>query len=56
VLRLPQDLPLVIEIVDSEAKITAFLPELERLMPSGLVTIEAARVLLYGRSEDGAAG
>jgi PII-like signaling protein len=48
ILRLSEDLPLVIEIVDAEDKITAFLPELERLMSSGLVTLEKVRVVQYG--------
>ena len=48
ILRLSEDLPLAIEIVDSEEKINAFLPELDRLMSSGLVTIEKVRVLQYG--------
>ncbi|OWY17128.1 hypothetical protein B6V73_09825 [Thioclava sp. JM3] len=50
VLRLSEDLPLVVEIVDSEEKIAAFLPELDRLMTSGLVTIETVRVLQYGQT------
>lgn len=49
VLRLSEDLPLVIEIVDSEDKVEAFLPELDRLMTSGLITMENVRVLQYGR-------
>lgn len=48
ILRLSEDLPLVIEIVDAEDKITAFLPELEKMMGSGLVTLENVRVLQYG--------
>ena len=48
ILRLSQDLPLVIEIVDAEEKIETFLPELEKLMQSGLVTLEKAKVLRYG--------
>lgn len=44
-----QDLPVVIEIVDSEEKIHAFLPVLDAMMESGLVTIEKAQVLQYGR-------
>jgi hypothetical protein len=47
-LRLSQDLPLVIEIVDDEAKINEFLPVLEGIMSSGLVTLERAEVLRYG--------
>lgn len=48
ILRLSEDLPLVIEIVDSEEKIDAFLPEVDRLMSSGLVTMEKVKVLHYG--------
>src|SRR5919202_1255575 len=50
ILRLSEDLPFVIEIVDSEDKIRAFLPELEGLMGSGLVTIEKVQVVQYGRN------
>ena len=46
---LTQDLPVVIEIVDSEEKINDFLPVLDEMMESGLVTIEKAQVLHYGR-------
>src|SRR5262245_24032820 len=48
VLRLSQDLPVVVEIVDSEAKITAFLPVLDAMIGSGLVTLEKVQVLRYG--------
>jgi PII-like signaling protein len=48
ILRLSEDLPLVIEIVDSEDKINAFLPILDRMMSSGLVTLEKVQVLQYG--------
>ena len=48
ILRLSQDLPLIIEIVDSADKIEAFLPELDRMMSSGLVTLEKVQVLQYG--------
>jgi PII-like signaling protein len=51
VLRLSEDLPLLIEIVDSEEKIRAALPELDALMEAagggGLVTIEDAQVIRY---------
>jgi uncharacterized protein len=43
------DRPVVIEICDSEEKINAFLLVLDDMMESGLVTIERARVLQYGR-------
>ncbi len=48
VLRLSQDLPIVVEIVDSEDKINAFLPVLDGMMGSGLVTLEKVQVLQYG--------
>lgn len=47
ILRLSVDLPLVIEIVDSEEKINAFLPLLEPMMGGGMVTLEPARVIHY---------
>jgi PII-like signaling protein len=48
ILRLSNDLPLVVEIVETQQKIDAFLPVLDEMMESGLVTIEKARVLRYG--------
>src|SRR3954465_2367087 len=48
ILRLSEDLPLVIEIVDSEEQINAFLPVLDEMMSSGLVTLEKVQVLQYG--------
>ena len=53
ILRLSQDLPLVIEIVDSQEKIDAFLPVLDGMMPSGLVTLEKVQVLQYGETRNG---
>jgi PII-like signaling protein len=53
ILRLSQDLPMVIEIVDDEAKIRAFLPTLQAIMGSGLATLERVTVVRYG--EDGPA-
>ncbi|OQM73928.1 DUF190 domain-containing protein [Manganibacter manganicus] len=48
ILRLSEDLPLIVEIVDSEERINAFLPVLEGIMSSGLVTLEKLQVLQYG--------
>ena len=48
ILRLSEDLPVVIEIVDSEQKIDDFLPLLDAMMSSGLITIEKVQVLQYG--------
>ncbi len=50
ILRLSEDLPIVIEIVDSEEKINGFLPQLDEMMSSGLVTLEKVQVLQYGKS------
>ena len=47
ILRLSMDLPLVIEIVDSEEKIRDFLPVLDAMMKGGLVTLEKVRVIDY---------
>jgi PII-like signaling protein len=48
ILRLSEDLPLVIEIVDTEPKIAAFVETLNGMMGSGLVTTEKVQVLRYG--------
>src|SRR5260370_15031785 len=48
ILRLSDDLPLVVEIVDNEEKIKAFLPVLDGMMASGLITLENIQVLQYG--------
>jgi uncharacterized protein len=47
ILRLSMDLPIVIEIVDSEEKIQAFLPALEEMMSGGMVTLERVQVIKY---------
>src|SRR2546430_4505632 len=47
ILRLSMDLPMVIEIVDSEEKVNAFLPVLDQMMGGGLVTLERAKVIRY---------
>ena len=52
ILRLSMDLPLVIEIVDSEEKLNAFLPVLDEMMKGGLVTLEKVRVIDYRANPD----
>jgi len=47
ILRLSEELPMVIEIVDAPEKIAAFLPDLESMIGEGLVTLERVRVLMY---------
>jgi PII-like signaling protein len=51
VLRLSVDLPLIIECVDTEEKINAILPELDRMIGGGLITLEKARVIVYRPEE-----
>jgi uncharacterized protein len=51
ILRLSMDLPIVIEIVDSEEKVNAFLPVLDKIMGGGLVTLERAKVIRYQDQE-----
>ena len=46
-LELSQDLPIVVEIVDAPDKIEAFLPDLEKMVGDGLITLERAEVFLY---------
>jgi PII-like signaling protein len=48
ILRLSQDLPVVVEIVDTQEKVDAFLPVLDGMMTSGLITTEKVQVLQYG--------
>lgn len=50
ILRLSEDLPIVIEIVDSPEKVAEFVPHLERMVRGGLVTIQDVRVLIYSPS------
>jgi PII-like signaling protein len=51
VLPLSFDLPIVVEIVDAEAKVNEFLPVLDGMMVSGLVTLEKVQVLQYGKKD-----
>lgn len=51
ILRLSQDLPIVVEIVDSQQNIDAFLPVLDQMMGSGLITMEKVQVLQYGTTK-----
>ena len=46
-LRLSLDLPIVVECVDTEERIQEILPELDRMIGGGLITLERARVIVY---------
>ena len=50
ILRLSEDLPVIIEIVDSLEKVERFLPELDAMITDGLVTLEKVRVIHYKSS------
>ena len=52
ILRLSIDLPLVIEIVDSEEKLNSFLSVLDEMMKGGLVTLEKVKVIKYAAEQD----
>lgn len=47
ILRLSEDLPVIVEIVDSQEKIASFLPVIDEMVQEGLVTLEKVQVLLY---------
>ena len=51
ILRLSEDLPMVVEIVDTLKKIEAFLPMLVTMVKDGLVTLEQVRVIHYRAGE-----
>lgn len=51
ILRLSEDLPMVIEIVDKPDRIAEFLPELDTMIGEGLVTLERVRVIAYRNNE-----
>lgn len=53
ILRLSEDLPIVIEIVDKPDRIAAFLPEIDPLIPEGLLTLQPVQVIAY-RHDSGA--
>ena len=50
ILRLSEDLPMVVEIVDSLEKVEAFMPQLDEMIKDGLVTLEAVKVIQYKSS------
>jgi uncharacterized protein len=52
VLRLSEDLPMIVEIIDCEEKITAFLALLGDMVKGGLISLEQVRVLHYGSKQN----
>ncbi|MBI5642100.1 MAG: DUF190 domain-containing protein [Deltaproteobacteria bacterium] len=53
VLRLSEDLPMIVEIVDKTERIEEFLPHLDSMVKEGLITIEKVRVFAYRHDEGG---
>lgn len=51
ILRLSEDLPIVIEIVDKAERIEQFLPELDRMVDEGMITLEKVTILAYRHDE-----
>ena len=51
ILRLSEDLPIVIEIVDKEERINTLLPELDTMIDEGMVTIENVRMVMYRHAD-----
>lgn len=51
ILRLSYDLPVVIEIIDSEEKINAFVPVIDSMLKGGMVTVQSVRVVHYRADE-----
>ena len=53
ILRLSQDLPIVIEIVDTQENVDRLLPKIDSIVPEGLITMEKVRVLRYAPAASG---
>jgi uncharacterized protein len=47
ILRLSEDLPVIVEVVDSQEKIASFLPVIDEMIQEGLVTLERVQIILY---------
>jgi PII-like signaling protein len=46
-LRMSQDLPIIVEVIESTERIEAILPRLDEMVEGGLITLEKVRVILY---------
>ena len=53
ILRLSEDLPVIVEIVDSPQKIASFLPTIDEMVQEGLVTLERVQIILYRHNPEG---
>lgn len=53
ILRLSEDLPIVVEIVDREERVAKILPQLDRMVGEGLITVEKVNVIAYRHERGG---
>ena len=51
-LRLSADLPMIIEVVDTQEKLAAVMPQIDQMMSGGLITMEKATVIRYSHHHD----
>ena len=51
ILRISEDLPIIVEIVDKPERIDEFLPDLDKMIQEGLITLERAKVIAYRHSK-----
>ena len=49
-LRLSQDLPIIVEVIESQDKIDAVMPKIDEMMNGGMITLEKAKVIRYSSS------
>lgn len=56
ILRLSQDLPIVVEVIDAEDKVRGLLPEVEAMIPEGLITLERVEAISLTREKGGPPG
>jgi PII-like signaling protein len=52
ILRLSEDLPMVVEIVDTPERLAEFLPDLDSMIGEGLITLERVRIIAYRHGQD----
>ena len=55
ILRLSEDLPVIVEVIDTEARIRAILPDIDAMVSGGLITVEPVEVVTYRAAESGTA-
>ena len=51
-LRLSQDLPIIVEVIETQERIDQILPRLDEMVDGGLITLEKVRVILYRAAKE----